>query len=206
MDVTGNVIEEFKANHSSQVTGSLYLKGMNVIVEGATELTLKVGGNFIDINPGGVFIKGTMVFINSGGAAGSGSPGSLVPPLAATAALEADKADPGAAGEAQAKQAAAQLSLGAMSLAGARKPAASDAPAHDPNSEENKKKTHWIEIQLVDQDEKPVPGEVYLITLPDGTAQPGTLDDKGLARVDGIDPGTCKVTFPNLDKEAWKPK
>ncbi|PZR73832.1 MAG: type VI secretion system tip protein VgrG [Chthoniobacterales bacterium] len=206
MDVTGNVIEEFKANHSSQVTGSLYLKGMTVVVEGATELTLKVGGNFIDINPAGVFIKGAMVFINSGGAAGSGSPGSLVPPLAATAAMEADKADPGAMATAQSKQAAKQMSLSALTLAGARKSAASDAPMHDPNSEENKQKKHWIEIELVGEDGKPIPGETYLITLPDGKTQDGTLDDKGLARVDGIDPGTCKVTFPNLDKDAWKPK
>ena len=34
----------------------------------------------------------------------------------------------------------------------------------------------------------------------------GTLDEKGHARVDHIDPGTCKVTFPNLDKDAWEPK
>jgi hypothetical protein len=24
--------------------------------------------------------------------------------------------------------------------------------------------------------------------------------------VNNIDPGTCKVTFPNLDKDAWGPK
>jgi type VI secretion system secreted protein VgrG len=32
-----------------------------------------VGGNFIDINPAGISIQGTLVMINSGGAAGSGS-------------------------------------------------------------------------------------------------------------------------------------
>jgi type VI secretion system secreted protein VgrG len=36
-------------------------------------LTLKVGGNFIDIGPDGVTIQGTMVLINSGGSPGSGS-------------------------------------------------------------------------------------------------------------------------------------
>ena len=51
------------------------------------------------------------------------------------------------------------------------------------------------------------PGEPYSITLPDGsTVADGTLDEKGRARVDNIDPGTCKVTFPNLDEEAWQPK
>ena len=38
------------------------------------------------------------------------------------------------------------------------------------------------------------------------TLAEGTLDDKGFARVDGIDPGSCKVTFPKLDKTVWKPK
>ena len=32
----------------------------------------------------------------------------------------------------------------------------------------------------------------------------GTLDDKGLGCVDGIEPGTCKITFPDLDQEAWE--
>jgi hypothetical protein len=50
-----------------------------------------------------------------------------------------------------------------------------------------------------------VPGEPYRVTLPDGTTvADGTLDEKGYARVENIDPGTCKVTFPNRDKSAWK--
>ena len=52
-----------------------------------------------------------------------------------------------------------------------------------------------------------VPGEKYKITLPDGeTLAEGTLDDKGFARVDGIDPGNCKISFPDLDEEVWSPK
>jgi type VI secretion system secreted protein VgrG len=42
-----------------------------VVVEAGLQLTLKVGGNFIDINPAGIFLQGTMVMINSGGAPGS---------------------------------------------------------------------------------------------------------------------------------------
>jgi type VI secretion system secreted protein VgrG len=89
----------------------------------------------------------------------------------------------------------------------AKKSPASDAPTHDPNAEENKDKKHWIEIELVDEAGQPVAGEPYQVTLPDGsTVADGTLDEKGRARVDNIDPGSCKVTFPNLDKEAWEPK
>ena len=82
-----------------------------------------------------------------------------------------------------------------------------DTPTHDPNSASNKDKKHWIEIELLDEEGNPVPGEPYRITLPDGTTvASGTLDDKGWARVDHIDPGTCQVTFPNLDKDVWRPK
>ena len=61
----------------------------------------------------------------------------------------------------------------------------------------------WIEIRLIGEDDQPIPGERYRIELPDGTTREGRLDDKGKARVDGIDPGTCAVTFPALDEEAW---
>jgi hypothetical protein len=65
-------------------------------------------------------------------------------------------------------------------------------------------KLTWIEIVLVGEDDKPIPGEAYRIELPDGSTQDGWLDGKGFARVDGIDPGNCQVTFPRLDKDAWK--
>jgi len=172
---------------------------MNVVIEGATELTIKVGGNFIDINPGGVFITGTMVMINSGGAAGVGMAGSIVSPISPTDPLVAVDADPGAAGTAI----AGSVTRTPVQLDSARV----TGPTHDPNSPDNQDKKHWIEIKLVDEAGKPVPGEPYQITLPDGsTIADGTLDEKGFARVDNIDPGTCKVTFPNLDKDAWKPK
>ncbi|MDI6755540.1 MAG: type VI secretion system tip protein TssI/VgrG [Thermodesulfobacteriota bacterium] len=169
--VGGNVIEVFKGNHNEQVAQNYYVKGMNVVIEGMTNLTIKVGGNFISLSPAGVFIKGTMVFINSGGSPGAGSAAMAVPPVAPIKALEADKAAPG-----------------------------QQPQAH--KADESKKS--WIEIELVDEDGNPVPGETYLITTPDGAVAQGTLDEKGLARVEGMDPGTCKITFPALDKDAWE--
>lgn len=65
------------------------------------------------------------------------------------------------------------------------------------------KKKHWIQIEMVDTEGKPVVGEDYKITLPDGTVVEGSLDVRGKARINGIDPGTCKITFPDLDKECW---
>jgi type VI secretion system secreted protein VgrG len=206
LSVTGDVIEEFKANHSSQVTQNLYLKAMQVVIEAATGLTLKVGGNFITIDPSGVAIKGTLVQINSAGAALSGNPGSLVSPLGPTAAQEADKADPGDMGQGTAGS-VTRTPANLSSVTVVKKSPGADARTHDPNSEENKDKKHWIEIRLEDKDGKPVPGEPYVVTLPDGsTVASGTLDDKGWARVDNIDPGNCIVTFPNRDKQSWKGK
>jgi type VI secretion system secreted protein VgrG len=66
------------------------------------------------------------------------------------------------------------------------------------------KKLSWIEIELVDEEGQPVPSEKYLIELSDGTKKEGMLDSEGHARVDGIDPGTCKVSFPNRDAKDWK--
>jgi hypothetical protein len=48
-----------------------------------------------------------------------------------------------------------------------------------------------VEIELLDQAGKPTEGY---------------LDGKGQARVDGIDPGNCKITFPNIDKKSWRKK
>jgi hypothetical protein len=67
-------------------------------------------------------------------------------------------------------------------------------------------KKHWVEIALFDKDGKPIPNENYSITVPGGSVVSGSLNAKGRARVNGIDPGTCKVTFPNLDQHSWKPR
>jgi hypothetical protein len=66
-------------------------------------------------------------------------------------------------------------------------------------------KKSWVEVSLVDEAGQPVPYERYRVTAPDGDVREGFLDAKGLGRVGGMDPGTCKITFPNLDKDTWKP-
>jgi hypothetical protein len=71
-----------------------------------------------------------------------------------------------------------------------------------PKKEEDKT---WIEIELLDEENQPVGGERYRITLPDGeTIAEGTTDASGLAGVRAIDPGICKITFPDLDRAEWK--
>jgi type VI secretion system secreted protein VgrG len=65
--------------------------GNKIVIESGMELTIKSSGGFIKIDPSGVTIVGTMVLINSGGAAGTipkppdeagdSEPGAIDPPL-----------------------------------------------------------------------------------------------------------------------------
>ena len=122
----------------------------------------------------------------------------MVSPADPKKAEEADKADPGEVDKVKAEQ--RQTKAGKY---GSVKVEPYKAPE---STEEKAKKKSWIEIELVDEEEKPVTGTAYRITLPDGEiVAEGTLDDKGFARLEGIEPGTCKVTFPDLDKDAWEP-
>lgn len=121
----------------------------------------------------------------------SGNAPSAVSPANPKEACEADNAKPGEMTEAKARQKDSDDG--------------SDAHKAPKSQEEREKKKSWIEIAMVDEKGKPVTGMPYKITLPDGeTVAQGTLDEKGLARVDGIEPGSCKITFPTLDKEAWE--
>jgi type VI secretion system secreted protein VgrG len=129
----------------------------------------------------------------------SGKAGSPVTPTDPKEAKEADKANPGEVEKAKAEQ--RQTKAGKYGSV-KTKPF---KPGDSAGDKEEKKKKSWIEIELVDEEDKPVPGMAYRITLPDGeTVAEGTLDEKGLARVEGIEPGSCKVTFPTLDKDAWE--
>ncbi|HBI23675.1 MAG: hypothetical protein A2Y48_01665 [Nitrospirae bacterium RIFCSPLOW2_12_42_9] len=65
-------------------------------------------------------------------------------------------------------------------------------------------KTTWIEIKLIDPEGNPINGVKYRIELPNGSVKEGTLNSSGKAYIDGIDPGTCKVSFPNIDTAEWK--
>lgn len=137
----------------------------------------------------------------------SGSPGSAISPVEPKAALEADKADPGEITKAKkAEQESGGGIAGAGGAGAGGGGGGASAKPHNPTEEDKKKKKSWIEIVLVDMENRPVPGEPYKITLPDETVADGSLDGKGFARVDAFDPGNCKVTFPKRDQSTWAPK
>ena len=137
----------------------------------------------------------------------SGQAGSPVAPTAPEAAQEADVADPGESTQIQAVQRQTQTGRAGSTVAPAHRPAQQETQPseEDPESEEPEQpQTSWIEIELIGEDDKPIPGEPYRITLPDGTVADGTLDEQGQARVEDFASGNCTVTFPNLDKDAWE--
>lgn len=212
--VKGEVIEVFKGNQSTQVSSNLYIKAMGTVIESTSGITLKCGGNSIVIDSTGVTIKGSqlvldgsMVRIASGPGSPpmSGSAGNAVTPTAPKTPEEADEADPGKIAEVKARQ--KNEGKGKYGVVPATRfkqnsAAAASQQASEENSEEEK--VAWVEIELVDDDDNPIPSERYEITLPDGTVASGTLDGDGKARVEGFDPGQCKVTFPGLDRDAWE--
>ena len=119
------------------------------------------------------------------------------PPLKNTADPPPPRISPDkAGGSAVADKNAGAGGATASGLAGAAPPGAAAKTT-------GKDKT-FIEFKMVDKAGKPVPGLAYKIELPDGVSHTGVLDSEGRARFDGIDPGDCRITFPDLDKDAWK--
>jgi type VI secretion system secreted protein VgrG len=188
LKVNGNVIEKFQSDHCEETGSNYYLRAMGVVIESMSSLTLKVGGSNIVIDPSGVTLKGPMVTIDGGlvkiasgpgSSPGSGNMRSVVAPAAPlvyTAAL-------------------AQVASGEN---------VQSAGEQEQPYRRDEASTSWIEIELVDEEDNPVPGERYQITLPDGSVARGTLDENGFARIGGIEPGTCQVTFPDFDQDAWE--
>lgn len=65
---------------------------------------------------------------------------------------------------------------------------------------------HWIEIELLGEDDIGIPDESYEIMLPDNSLVKGKLDQDGIARIEWASPaGQCEVCFPGLDRRAWVP-
>jgi len=100
LTVTGNRQEQVGQNYNVSATMAINLTGgTSVVITGGPEgVCLNGPGGFISIGPAGVTIQGTMVLINSGGAAITGtspSPASPDSPDAPTAPKDPDVADDG---------------------------------------------------------------------------------------------------------------
>lgn len=74
-------------------------------------------------------------------------------------------------------------------------------PVAQAKKEEEKKA--WIEIVLADMDGNPMPGVKYRITPPNGEMKEDFLNEYGQGGYYDIESGSCKISFPDLDKDAW---
>ena len=188
LTVGGDGHLHFRSGLNQEVAQTLSVKAMDVAIEAMSTISLKGAGGHVVIDSSGVTVEGNIVTIQgsltninsgSGSAPSSASAVSAVAPSPPAEAVLAGTAEPGEVVQIQRHT----------------------ATTSDTEAEE---KTSWIEIELVDEDDNPVPGERYRVELPDGSIAEGSLDENGFKRIEGIEPGSCKVSFPNLDEEAWE--
>ena len=99
LKVTGDLVEEVGGARFAAADKGLFLRaGSRIVIETGGEITLKAAGGFITIGAGGVAIQGTLVNINSGGAAGGAPAKAVRVPNQASSAAAGEAAEPGAAG------------------------------------------------------------------------------------------------------------
>jgi len=157
-----------------------------------------------------------------------GLPGQQVPPGAATdpivAALDspidrqtlrrvAARLDPGELApddDALVRRLLAALAAGQLQLrhlAGPPRYNGAPGPAPEPPQEPERpdrpapETNDWIEILLVDDQDRGIPNQRYLIVTPDGIERRGFTDSLGTARISRIITGSCKISFPDIDRD-----
>jgi hypothetical protein len=74
-------------------------------------------------------------------------------------------------------------------------------PSDLPTEEET---DHWIEIELVDPDGRPVPNQRFELSTEDGERTGGRLDDRGFARVERLRTTSYQIRFPDVPGSAWQ--
>jgi len=119
-------------------------------------------------------------------------------PEAPEKALEANTADLGKVSEANANP--SEQEKGQFGSTEVK----STGPPETPE-ETSAEETHWIGIELKDEEGNPIPNEPFMLRFPDGTIYEGNLDDEGKFILKGLAPGDYEVCFPEIDKDQWRP-
>jgi len=194
--VGGDVVEKLDGNVKVDVATTYACKaGTGIRFEAGSGLELKCGGSSIVLSPGGIYIVGTVVNINSGSGPAVSPPScSATSPQAAEDPTAADSSKPG--------------KDTTYSATGAPPPAVTppqEVPGYEWKGQEPppEEETTYIDIELTDDEGDPVPGEFYRVTDSKGKVCEGTLDSNGYAHVTGIAPGDCQIEFPDLDQSTW---
>lgn len=154
---------------------------------------LNVGQSSITITPSSIHITAGTVHLNS--ASGSVTAAKVTIPEGVRPDPPAAAMMPGQTGEVD----MSKYSEGAGGAGGPKN-------EHDPKSEENKDKTHYVEVELLDDAGQGIEGEPCEITLPNGKKAVSSTDKKGLIRIDKIDAGNCNIRWLNLDQDAVEKK
>ena len=69
----------------------------------------------------------------------------------------------------------------------------------DEEAPERFEQATWLEIELVEEDGRPVAGEPYAVEMRDRSVRTGSLDDLGRALILDLPPGSYRVWFPDRD-------
>lgn len=64
----------------------------------------------------------------------------------------------------------------------------------------------WLGIQLENDRSQPVANEPFVLHGPGGQQLSGRLDRRGRVRIEGLEPATYRVTFPDRDAREWAPE
>jgi uncharacterized Zn-binding protein involved in type VI secretion len=95
-------------------------------------------------------------------------------------------------GDAQTATSQAATSISQVSVA------ADAGIAYIPDTASLLNEDHWIEFQLTDGDDNPIPNQPFVVVDPSGAEYPGQLDQNGFARVEPVKAGQCSINFPEL--------
>ncbi|HEU0123751.1 MAG TPA: type VI secretion system tip protein TssI/VgrG, partial [Bryobacteraceae bacterium] len=179
---------EGRIGHIGATDDILIDVGSTLAVSASDGIHLKCGNSVLSLTPSGIYISSAKVYINSGSAVAAFTVASK------PAIVQADAPrGPMKAGE----------TLATVNPAGGMD---SEGNRHNPNDDENKDKTHWVEVELLDESGAPVEGESCEITLPNGKKTTASTNAKGVIRVEKIDPGDCTFRWINLDRDAVNKK
>jgi hypothetical protein len=81
----------------------------------------------------------------------------------------------------------------AMPVAPPPKPAPAAAP----------KKRSWIEVRFLDGGGEAISAGRYRVELPNKSIQEGTISSAGTIHLEGIDPGSCRISLLDLEDAEW---
>lgn len=173
--VEGDVVEHYRAKHLERVSEDRYLETGSLVVDSVGPISLRCGDTSLVIDATGITLKGADIVLDGVKTRINSGPGLNPEDVVHVPAVLPNEPE------------------------APREPGTSEPP-----EERRPAGTSWVEIEMVDEADEPVAGERYRVECADGSIVEGTLDQNGFARVEGIEPGTCRIRFPRLDTEAWE--